>query len=304
MHGNILSLSGIRFKLLGVATGSFKTLAEFQIQYSIKQMTTNNCLNCGKELTDKFCSGCGQKADTHRISFKNFIFHDLLHGTFHIEKGMLFTAKQSLIRPGKASLDYIAGKRKQYYNVFLLILITTGLMLFFRHFYEELLIGQGRKWVQDPPKLNDASKTIDELFSQKSKLIIFLFVPLAAINSFILFKRRKLNLSEHSIIAGMILLGILLLSTLGNVLFYFDLISEFNDIVSNTISLSIITLIILYIGYAYFNAFGDDYSKLGIVFRVVLFFALICLEMLILLYILIGFVTHWKFGAITITPFS
>ena len=73
-------------------------------------MTTKNCLNCEKELIDNYCSGCGQVADTHRITFKNFIFHDLLHGTFHLEKGILFTAKQAAVRPGKAALDYREGR--------------------------------------------------------------------------------------------------------------------------------------------------------------------------------------------------
>lgn len=267
-------------------------------------MISKNCLNCGKELTDKFCSGCGQKSDTHRISFKNFITHDVLHGTFHFEKGMLFTAKQALIRPGKAALDYISGKRKRYYNVFLLILIIIGLMLFFRHFYGELLISQGREVIQDSNHLNEASKKIDKIFSQKSKIIIFLFVPFAALNSFILFRRKKLNLSEHSIIAGMILLGMLLLSTLGNILFYLDLIVEFSSTFANVISFSITGLILLHIGYGYFNAFGEDYSKLGITYRVVLFFALICLEILILFYILVGIATNWEFGEITISPFA
>lgn len=75
-------------------------------------MTSKYCLNCGKEVSDKYCSGCGQKTDTHRISFKNFIFHDVLHGTFHLERGIFFTAKESLLRPGKAALDYIAGSEK------------------------------------------------------------------------------------------------------------------------------------------------------------------------------------------------
>ena len=177
-------------------------------------------------------------------------------------------------------------------------------MLFFRHFYEELIISQGRKFVQNPPNLNEASKTMDEILSQKSKIIIFLFVPFAALNSFILFRRKKLNLSEHSILAGMILLGILLLSTLGNVLFYFDLTFEFSDAVANTISISIITLIFLYIGYGYVNAFGNDYSKLGIAYRIVLFFAMIFLELFLLLFITFGFITNWKFGEMTITPFG
>ncbi len=267
-------------------------------------MTNGNCLNCGKHLIDKYCYGCGQEADTHRISFKNFIFHDVLHGTFHIDKGMFFTAKEAIIRPGQAALDYISGKRKRYYNVFYLILITIGLMLFFRHFYEELLISQGRVLVEKPLELNEGSKAVDNILSQKSKIIIFLFLPFAALNSFILFRRKRLNLSEHFIIAGMILLGILLFSTLGNILFYFDLLFEFNDAVADTISISIIAAIILYIPYAYYNGFGGEYSKVQFTYRIALFFALLFFEILLLLYILIGFATHWKFGEITLTPFS
>jgi len=261
-------------------------------------MTNTNCLNCGKVLSDKFCSGCGQKADTHRITFKNFIFHDVLHGTFHLDRGILFTAKQALTRPGQAALDYIAGKRKPFYNVFYLILITIGLMLFTRHIGD--LLNNKDTIVENKVYINEASRKIDELFDQKNKIIIFLFVPFAALNSFILFKRKKLNLSEHAIIAGMILLGVLLISTFSNILFWFKPIQY----IGLVISLLIIALILLYICFGYFNAFGEDYSKLGITYRIVLFFLLIGLEILILTWILVGFVTNWKFGEIQITPFG
>lgn len=267
------------------------------------QITIQNCLNCEKEITDRFCPSCGQKSDTHRITLKNFILHDVLHGTFHVEKGMFFTAKQSLTRPGKAALDYISGKRKRYYNVFYLILITAGLMLFFWHFYGELVISQGREFGQDSATVKKVGKTI-EVFSQKSKVSIFLFIPFAAINSFFLFRRKKLNLTEHSIIAGMVLLGILLLSTLGNILFYFDLIIEFSDRFANGISLTIVGLCILHIGHGYYNAFGDDYSRLGIAYRIILFFALLFLEILISLFIKIGLATNWKFGTFSMSLFG
>lgn len=267
-------------------------------------MTSKNCLNCEKELVDKYCSGCGQEADTHRISFKNFIFHDVLHGTFHIERGMLFTAKQALMRPGQAALDYISGKRKRYYNVFYLILITIGLILFFRHFLNELDISHGEEAIRDTPKLNEASKTLDEMFSKKSKIIIFLFVPLAALNSFMLFRKKKLNLSEHFIIAGMILLGMLLISVLGHLFFYFDLLIPFSDTFADAASLLVTALIIFHIGYGYVNAFGNDYSRLGTAYRIVSFFVLICLEIVILFLIVFGFITHWRFGTFTISPFG
>lgn len=264
-------------------------------------MINKNCLNCGNKLVGKYCSECGQKTDMHRITFKNFIFHDVLHGTFHIERGMLFTAKEALIRPGKAALDYISGKRKRYYNVFYLILITIALMMFARHFDESFTNKeQTTEVIQVKPYINEASKKIDDLLAQKNKIIIFLFVPFAALNSFILFRRKKLNLSEHSIIAGMILLGVLLLSTFSNILFWFKLLHQ----IGMVISILTIALIIMYIGYGYFNAFNTDYSRLGIAYRIVLFFALICLEILILTWIIVGFFTNWEFGEFQITPFG
>ncbi len=267
-------------------------------------MTKNFCLNCKKELIDKYCSGCGQKADTKRISLKNFIFHDLLHGTFHIEKGMLFTAKESLTRPGKAALDYISGKRIRYYNVFYLVLITIGLILFFQHFYDKIYISLGGKLTQETTHLNEASIAIDKIFSQKSKIIIFLFIPFAALNSFLLFRKKKLNLSEHSIIAGLILLGMLLLSAIGNLFFYLDLIIPFNDTFATTISWLVTSLIIFHIAFGYINAFGTDYTKLGIINRILIFYALLSLEITILFLIVFGFVTNWKFGKVHLSPFS
>jgi len=258
-------------------------------------MSHTTCLNCEKELLDKYCHGCGQKADTHRITFKNFISHDLLHGTFHIERGILFTAKQSLLRPGKAALEYIAGKRKRYYNVFYLILIVIGVLLFVRH------VNEIEEVIPEQDQLNQASQEIDQIFSKASKFIIFLFVPFGALNSCMLFRRKKLNLSEHFILSGMILLGILLINFFSIFVFILNEITNF----SGTVLSWIVTAIcFLYVAYGYFNAFSSDYSKLGFAYRILLFFALIFLEVFILLLILVGFVTHWKFGEITLTPFA
>jgi Protein of unknown function (DUF3667) len=263
-------------------------------------MTKKNCLNCGKVLTDNYCSHCGQKADTHRITFKNFVSHDILHGIFHFDNGMLFTAKQALIRPGKAALDYISGKRKPYYNVFYLTLITIGLIIFFRHFNDQL---DGEPIEATKPQLNHASKTFDDLFSQKSKIIIFLFVPLAALNSWLLFKRKKLNLSEHAIIAGMVLLGMLLISAFGNLFFYFDLIFPFSHAFASTMSYLITLLVVIQVGFGYINAFHQDYTRWGIAFRIALFYALTVLEIMTLFFIAFGVVTNWKFGSVNISPF-
>lgn len=265
------------------------------------QMTNTHCLNCGEELAGKFCSGCGQKADTRRISFKNILVNDVLHGVFNIERGILFTARQALLRPGKAALEFIAGRRKQHYNVFVLILLTIGVMLFTRH-VDQLFAGQGAELIPDKVYLNEASKKIDDIFSQKSKIILLLFVPLAALNSLILFRRKKLNYSEHIILSGMILLGILLINVFGNLVFILNMLLQMS---ATLLSLLITATIAIYIGYAYVNAFRDLYTKWGIAYRIVLFYALICLEAAILVLLLVGYVTDWKYDtAVNISPFG
>lgn len=262
-------------------------------------MTAHNCLNCQKELTDKYCSGCGQKADTHRISFRHFLFHDLLHGVFHIEKGILFTAKQALRRPGQAAADYISGKRIRYYNVFYLILLTVGLMLFVRHaggFFEDTQEVASKKVY-----LNEASRKMDELFIKKSKFILLLFIPFASLNSFILFRRKRWNLSEHAILSGMILLGILLLSTLANLYFYLNNLLGLSGQIASYV---VIAILIAYVVFAYFNAFGNLYSRPGVMWRMMAFFLLLALDIYLLFLIVFGFVSDWKFGTVTISPFS
>jgi hypothetical protein len=214
---------------------------------------------------------------------------------------MLFTAKEALTRPGKAALDYISGKRKRYYNVFYLVLFTIALMLFTRQI--DLYFNsqeQSKIVVESKQYLNEASRKIDEILAQKNKIIIFLFVPFAAVNSFLLFRRKKLNLSEHAIVAGMILLGILLISTFSNMLFWFEPIQY----IGFAVSLLVVALILIYLGYGYYNAFSSDYSKWGIAYRILLFFVFITVEAFLLLWLLVGVATHWEFGEVQITPFG
>lgn len=89
-------------------------------------MHSKNCLNCDTPLGGKFCYECGQKSDTHRITARHFIFHDLVHGVWHLDKGLLFTLKETFTRPGYAAMDYINGKRVRYYNIFYLMILVLG----------------------------------------------------------------------------------------------------------------------------------------------------------------------------------
>lgn len=84
----------------------------------------NHCKNCHYpyEENDKYCPKCGQKTDTHRINF-HFLMHEIQHGIFHIDSGILYTLKELFIRPGHTIREYLEGKRQKHFKPVLFIMI-------------------------------------------------------------------------------------------------------------------------------------------------------------------------------------
>lgn len=252
----------------------------------------NKCLNCNFETNGNFCSNCGQKTNIHRITFKHFIFHDVLHGLFHFDKGMLFTAKESLIRPGKAAIDYIEGKRIRYYNVFYLILLLIGLNIFLSSYYDNLSEIYN-------PKINERvsnalGEKIEQFFSDYAKIIIFSFVPLFAINGYVLFRKRKLNLSEHFIIAGITFLGILLVNTFSSIISFLDFTIYF-DFLSDIMSLASFIVILSLPIYSYYQTFKGFYNKKYFTIRMLIFSLLLLFELVLIVIFIVGIVSNGKF---------
>lgn len=259
-------------------------------------MENKHCLNCGNDLTGKFCSNCGQKSDTHKITLKHLLFHDILHGTFHFEKGMLFTAKQALLRPGKAALDYISGKRVNYYNTFYFILILIGATVLISHYFKDFLSNMTMESDVNG-EMNLAGQKLDDIFSKFGKILIFLTVPLTALNSYIVFKREKLIFSEHIIISGILLLGIFIIIPSFMILGISALIISLPNLLKYLV-FSFPCIIIFYIIYVYYNAFRKDYTFIGFSYRIILFLLLLLFELLLFFILLLGIATSWEGGTI------
>jgi uncharacterized membrane protein len=237
------------------------------------------CLNCEKPTMGNFCNHCGQKTDTHRITFKHFIFHDVLHGVWHIEKGILFTLKEALTRPGNAALDYIKGKRIRYYNVFYLILLLIGLGVFIENIYLTTSL-KYTSFLDSSYKEDEASVVLD-FIGRYVKFFLALVVPVFALNSYWLFNRKKLFYSEHLIIFGMFYLGIIFFTLIGNILDFSVFVKPLAFISEWTNTILPIILII-YLIKGFYNAFGNDYSKINFFLRILFYIALIVVELRIL----------------------
>jgi hypothetical protein len=75
----------------------------------------NLCNNCGSHLSDKYCGHCGMKKNDGRIYFKDQ-WHDAMYYIFSLDSPLWRTFKGFMTRPGKTGIEYIKGKRKQYYT--------------------------------------------------------------------------------------------------------------------------------------------------------------------------------------------
>lgn len=94
-----------------------------------KCTTMTPCKNCGQPATDAYCSHCGQKTATGRITFGD-IWHGIAHFFTHLEHGFLHTTRELIVRPGAMVTDYLAGRRKRHQPPvsYFLIWITAFLL--------------------------------------------------------------------------------------------------------------------------------------------------------------------------------
>mgnify|MGYP001011214567 CR=1 FL=1 len=85
------------------------------MKFSLTKFTSNKhkgleCLNCGQPLlkNENFCSYCGQKNVTNKLSLSSFI-NSLFEGFLSYDSRFWNTFLLLLTKPGKVSKDYVEG---------------------------------------------------------------------------------------------------------------------------------------------------------------------------------------------------
>lgn len=86
----------------------------------------HKCLNCGNEFNGDFCPVCGQKADVARIGTTRSLWEDLLNGFTNIDNRFFRTALCLVINPGRLILNYLKGKRADYFRPFQMLFILAA----------------------------------------------------------------------------------------------------------------------------------------------------------------------------------
>ncbi len=93
----------------------------------------SDCLNCGMEVTDRFCSHCGQENTVHPESFSSMVRHyfdDLTHFDSKLFQSLWFLFS----KPGHLTNVFNLGQRKKYVHpirMYIFISVLTFTYLFF-----------------------------------------------------------------------------------------------------------------------------------------------------------------------------
>ncbi|SFO02412.1 Protein of unknown function [Chitinophaga sp. YR627] len=84
---------------------------------------TVTCKNCNITVDNKFCGNCGQPMQLKRVD-KDYILHEIWH-VLHFEKGIFYTIKELLVRPGKNVKGFIVENRSRLVKPIIFIIITS-----------------------------------------------------------------------------------------------------------------------------------------------------------------------------------
>ena len=146
------------------------------------------------------------------------------------DKGFFFTCKQLLINPGAAISEYLAGERKRYSNPIRFLVFATALASFVVIKLDLIGRALGEDILENGDEhAQQAQQEVIAFVYQYYNVIGFLMVPLLALITYVLFRRRGYNYAEHLTLAAFVTAEytlLYLLATLG--LYYYPAL--FNSI--------------------------------------------------------------------------
>lgn len=123
-----------------------------------------NCLNCGHEVEERFCSQCGQE----NLEIKDSTLHLIIHyvqDLFHYDGKLWHTMKSLVTKPGLVAKEYMEGKRQRYLEPIRFYVFAST--IFFLMFY--VYIGDKPLTTSEAPATN-YTKRLYNLKKEKSFL--------------------------------------------------------------------------------------------------------------------------------------
>lgn len=242
------------------------------------------CQNCGANVTSKFCGECGQIANTHRINL-HFLWHDIQHGLFHFDKGVIYTFKELFTRPGSTIREFLEGKRVKHFKPVSLVILLAGIYGFLSHYLHVNLLSsqiQIKGSSERVSLLRDKAIILTEWLSAHYAVLALVQIPIFALVSYFIYRKFKYNYIECLVISTFITCQRLFVQIMAFPIFYLLRDSQYLKAASS------ITDIISYLlfGWSLFQLF-NNLSTFQKLIRIVLVFVAYFLVLIVLLSIII-----------------
>lgn len=84
----------------------------------------DHCLDCGGKLVGRYCHACGQAATGAIVPLRQLV-GTAIEDTFGVDGRLWLTLRLLFTKPGAATLEFLAGRRRRYLPPFRLYLISS-----------------------------------------------------------------------------------------------------------------------------------------------------------------------------------
>lgn len=212
------------------------------------------CKNCNSVNVDKYCSNCGQKVQHERYTLKRFF--SIILDAFNLERGILYTFKMLLIKPGKAINDYLNGSTKPYFNPLNYLLVAAGIyavLVLWLNIFDTTIDATNKllnvDTVEESEEVIEMQSRFLESFKNYINLIPLLMIPFSSMISMLFFKSKRLFYGEHLIINSFLFAqGFYIMLILTPFVIIFPSLKVFFGVI-------LAVIIIVYLGYSFKKIF-------------------------------------------------
>lgn len=93
----------------------------------------NNCKICNSEVSKNYCQDCGHPVVLKRIN-GGYLVHEIEH-VLHFERGLLYTMRELLLRPGRNIKRFISDDRSRLVKPVIFIIVASLVYTMVSHFF-------------------------------------------------------------------------------------------------------------------------------------------------------------------------
>lgn len=165
-------------------------------------MDATACANCARIIdgeAQKFCPACGQPTPAHRIDMA-FLRQQMQSDVLSVDRGLPYTLRSLLLRPGHMLRDCLAGRRAPYVKPLVLLMLTTALLLFVSHVAGSEPMSSDSAWDQSDEQRKMREALVGWI-NANFALVTLVLLPIEAAAFKLAFRRfREINYAEWLVI--------------------------------------------------------------------------------------------------------